>query len=217
MKWLFPISSILITPVCKMRSEHWLRCLYLFKDELSNCQKNGILFLGDSLTEEFHVSQYFPGFPIINRGISGDTIEGVIERIDISAIRLEPSKIFLMIGINDIGSDMTEKYIQLHYTRLLTLLQDNLPQSELYVLSLLPVRPEWGKSMPGQIKKINKFIHDASRKNTITFINLFASFIDSNGYLKENLTNDGLHLNSNGYDLWAKELMRYLQPEINND
>lgn len=65
---------------------------------------NPIVFLGDSITEKidwhelFHNSHY----DILNRGIGSDTISGVINRIN-TIINLKPSKVFLMIGINDIA------------------------------------------------------------------------------------------------------------------
>ncbi len=200
-----------------MRSEHWHYRLSLFKERLSNCPKNGILFLGDSITEEFSLHQYFPKFPVINSGISGDTIDGVIERLDISAIQLKPAKLFLMIGVNDIGSNIEASYIQSQYSELITLLQNNLPGIKLFVQSILPCRIEWGKQMIGQIKKNNQFIENICRKKNIQFINLYNFFIDLKDHLKEDLTRDGLHLNKNGYDLWAKQLKQSIQPETTNE
>lgn len=200
-----------------MRSEHWQQRLALFREELSTFPKNGIIFLGDSITEEFSLSHYFPGLPLINRGVSGDTIDGVIERMETSVSRLIPSKLFIMIGVNDVGSDMGQSYVQSQYTYLLSLVQNTLPQSKLYVQSVLPCSVEWGGSMPGQIKKINQSLQNICRKNDILFINLYDVFIDPSGYLKKNLTRDGLHLNKNGYDLWAKQVGKYILPETNND
>jgi lysophospholipase L1-like esterase len=217
MKWPYPISLTLIIPVCKMRSEHWQQRLALFKEEQSTSPINSIVFLGDSITEEFQLSKYFPGQPVINRGISGDTIDGVIGRLDISVIQLKPAKLFLMIGVNDIGSDMDSNYIQAKYTGLLSLIQTSLPQTELNIQSILPCAAEWGKPKINLIKEINLFVENMCQKQNLLFIKLYGAFIDSDGYLKKNMTPDGLHLNKNGYDLWAKMLIKYIQPEINND
>ena len=59
------------------------------------------LFLGDSLTEYGNWRELFPGLDIKNRGIAGDTTDGVLHRLD-GITALSPDKIFLMIGINDL-------------------------------------------------------------------------------------------------------------------
>jgi lysophospholipase L1-like esterase len=63
-----------------------------------------IVFLGDSITDFFRVNEFFPGVYVINRGISGDTTDGVLNRLAESVYELSPSKIFLMIGTNDLGN-----------------------------------------------------------------------------------------------------------------
>lgn len=63
---------------------------------------NPIVFLGDSITEKIDWRELFSYPNIVNRGIGSDTITGVNNRID-SIVKLRPSKVFLMIGINDIS------------------------------------------------------------------------------------------------------------------
>ena len=58
-----------------------------------------------SIAQRFDLEVFFPHWPGINRGISGDHIDGVIERLSNSAIELKPEKIFLLIGINDVGDE----------------------------------------------------------------------------------------------------------------
>jgi lysophospholipase L1-like esterase len=200
-----------------MRYEHWEERYKLFKSELSATPQNGILFLGDSITEEFPIEQYFPKLPLINRGIGGDSIDGVIERLELSAIKLRPAQLFLMIGINDIGEEQTVAYMRKKYIELFSLIQSGLPQTKFYVQSLLPCTKEWGQSMTDQVQVINKLLQKICREKSIPFIDLYARFIDSKNYLNESLSRDGLHINTNGYDLWAQIIGPLLQPETNND
>ncbi len=200
-----------------MRSEHWQQRYALFKEELSSVPKNGILFLGDSITEEFPLGTYFPDSPIINRGIGGDSIDGVIARLELSAIQPRPAKLFLMIGINDIGADQSVAYMRQKYIELFSLIQSGLPQTQFYVQSLLPCTEEWSKSMTDQVREINQFLQKICREKSIPFIDLYARFIDPKNYLNEGLSRDGLHINTNGYNLWAQIIGPLLQPETNND
>ena len=79
---------------------------YLYdRDELFETlpiDDNSIVFLGNSLINNFELAELFQNLKIKNRGISGDKIDGVINRLD-PIIRLKPNKIFIEIGINDLG------------------------------------------------------------------------------------------------------------------
>jgi lysophospholipase L1-like esterase len=200
-----------------MRSEHWQGRYDLFKSELSTALQKSILFLGDSITEEFPLEHYFPNLPVINRGIGGDSIDGVIERLELSAIKLRPDLLFLMIGINDIGADQSVAYMRQKYIELFSLIQSGLPQTKFYVQSLLPCTEEWGKSMTVQVREINQFLQKTCREKSIPFIDLYSRFIDQKNYLKESLSCDGLHINTNGYNLWAQIIGPLLQSQTADD
>ena len=72
--------------------------------------KGEIIFLGNSITDYCEWSELFQNSKIKNRGISGDVTDGVLERLD-EVTESKPSKIFLMIGINDLSRGKSEEYI----------------------------------------------------------------------------------------------------------
>ena len=57
--------------------------------------------LGDSHTEGIDWRELFPDVKILNRGISGDTSEGVLNRLE-EVIGRHSKIVFLMIGGNDL-------------------------------------------------------------------------------------------------------------------
>ena len=62
-----------------------------------------LVFIGDSLTQWFDWQRRFPDDAVMNLGISGETVEGLLSRRE--AIREKvhnPDIIFLMSGINDL-------------------------------------------------------------------------------------------------------------------
>ena len=77
-----------------------------------------IVFLGDSITEAGEDwNKYFNTQNIVNRGISGDTTEGVLARLS-EIYYYKPLAVFLLIGINDIFNtdspnrdNITPKYV----------------------------------------------------------------------------------------------------------
>ncbi len=58
-----------------------------------------MVFLGDSITEGKLWDERVPTLPTVNRGIGGDTVRGVLDRLD-SAI-VEPQAVSVLIGTND--------------------------------------------------------------------------------------------------------------------
>ena len=174
--------------------------------ENQDTPKRGYVFLGNSLTEGFDLEVYFPEWPAINRGIAADHIDGLLQRLDISALDLDPAKLFLMIGINDIGDRRSDEYLQEMFTILLKELQRGLRNTDFYVCSLLPASARWTNCPPQQIVTINAFLKELAAAKGMKFIDLHPLFLDENGYLRADLSTDGLHLNAQGYQIWAEQL-----------
>ena len=72
-----------------------------FKFYNKEVKKEGIVFVGDSLTENYNVYEYFKDYNVYNRGIGGDTTSGLLNRMKESIYDLEPKVVVLLIGIND--------------------------------------------------------------------------------------------------------------------
>ena len=74
--------------------------------ELLPVDSSSIVFLGNSITNgcEWHELLGMPN--VLNRGISGDIIPGLIERLD-PVIAGKPAKIFIMCGVNDLSHHLT--------------------------------------------------------------------------------------------------------------
>ena len=196
-----------------MRYEHWKKRYALFQDEPVSAPENAFLFLGDSITEEFPLNKFFPGWPTVNRGIKGDHIDGVIERIDISAIKLKPRCLFLMIGINDIGDRRSNAYMKNQYEKLFSLLLSELKKTQIFIQSLLPVGIERGLNALKQVKEINSYLFAYSHAHNLNFIELFNKYTGTNGFLDPKFSEDGLHLNQDGYGIWAQILLNIIHTD----
>ena len=67
-----------------------------------------VVCLGDSLTEGAYGGSYFealrrlrPDLELVNRGVGGDTVINLLERLDEDVLSLQPDGVFVMIGGND--------------------------------------------------------------------------------------------------------------------
>lgn len=176
--------------------------------------ENKIVFLGNSLTEGGQWDKYFPEAAPVNRGISGDNTEGILNRIDEIAGSY-PAQLFILAGINDISQNIPNKQIIKHYRYIIQRVKDQSPETAIYIQSLLPINNDFGhyKRLIGkekQIIKLNKELKKLASKEKIIFVNINPLYMDDQGKLDAQHTNDGLHLTETAYSIWVGELQKYI-------
>lgn len=173
-----------------------------------------IIMLGNSLTNGGEWHELLGNPNVKNRGISADVIQGVYDRLD-PIIKGKPKKIFLMIGVNDISHDLGADSIAEAYGKLIRHIRTQLPGTELYVQSCLPVNISFGMYR-GMIDKsddivaLNKLVQDMAPDLGFTWIDLYSRFDDGTGHMRRDLTNDGLHLLGPGYIVWRDAILPYI-------
>ena len=173
--------------------------------------KKMIIMLGDSLTAGQNWSQVFPELDIANLGINGDTWAGVWGRLT-EAAKLAPAKVFLMIGINDLLQGATPEEIIAGHLKIWAEIGQCLPQTTLYVLSLLPYVEA---ALPGLVPNIdiihlNRQLAEDAEKQGLTFIPLFDDLANEDQQLDLDYTTDGIHLTPAAYEIWSQKLKPYL-------
>jgi len=179
-------------------------------------KNNGIIFIGDSITDGGEWCTLFNNSSILNFGISGDGTEGVLARIDVAA-RLTPKKIFIMIGINDLAKGMSPDTIAKNIEKITDALKVRSPRTKVYLQSVLPVNASF-KMFDAHVSKgkeiiaLNALIKTICEEKGYTFIDLYSSFKQSDSELMNpKYTNDGLHLLGDGYLLWSSLIKHHLK------
>ncbi|KAA6435327.1 GDSL family lipase [Rufibacter glacialis] len=172
--------------------------------------RNAVVFLGNSITARGNWAQLLPGVPVANRGIGGDITHGVLARLD-SILAAKPSKIFLLIGINDLSRRFPEAVILQNYERLVRRVKQQSPKTRLYVQSVLPLRdemlkPDYLKGLNPAVTSLNTQLQTFTKKHKLTYINLHPVFADANGQLKKEYSLDGIHVTDGAYPVWVQYL-----------
>lgn len=189
-----------------------------FEIENANFSKGQIVFIGDSITDGYPLDNYFTDLPLAtyNRGIGGDVTSGVIRRLKTSLYDLAPTKIALMIGINDINSGRANDEIIANYTTILDGIKANLPSAAVFCESVLPMHSKvekWGIDLEArtqQIKDLNVRIKALAAEKGYVYVDLFPLFADENDRLIGEYTEDGLHPIAAGYQVWSAIIKPYL-------
>lgn len=177
--------------------------------EIMPNDSNEIIFLGNSIIDDCEWSELFGNKKIKNRGIRGDYIKGIIDRID-EIVESNPKKIFLMIGINDLASNRTVKQILFDSENLINLIKIKSPLTDIYIHSIIPTDNRISKKND-DIIRINEGLMNIAKKNKLIYINLFDLFKNDENKLDTTFTYDGLHLNGKAYLLWKKEIENHIK------
>lgn len=170
---------------------------------------NDIVFLGDSLIERCEWSEILENPHIKNRGISGDNLYGMLKRLaQVTASR--PKKIFVMIGINDVISNQKLEDIVRKYRLALAEIKQSSPRTEVYIQSVLPVNSRFNKPVDNHlIFRLNQELQVLAGQFNYQYIDLY-SFFTIDNELSYRYTNDGIHLNGEGYAVWKEIIKNYV-------
>ena len=171
---------------------------------LSQNTKYTTVMLGDSITDEGQWDELLDNPLVQNRGISGDTTDGVLERLD--SINKSIKQVFIMIGVNDImrGKEVDEVYS--NYLKIIKFFQDR--NIKVYIQSTLFIGERRAENFNIKVEDLDKRLEKYASENSITFINL-NPILAPNKILKKEFTFDDLHLNGTAYKLWAQEIRKY--------
>ena len=173
---------------------------------LSMNEKFTTMMLGDSITDEGLWDELLNNDTIQNRGISGDTTDGVLERLNPMGKNIE--KVFIMIGVNDIMRGKSVDEIYSNYLKIIQFFKEK--KIKIHIQSTLYIGESRKADFNPKVEELNKRLEKYASENKITFINLNPIFAP-NKVLKKEFTFDDLHLNGSAYKLWSQEIKLFLK------
>ena len=189
-----------------------LRASRLAKFESEPVVPGRVIFLGNSITQGGDWAKLTGDSTVINRGIGADITFGLRTRLA-DVTRRKPSKLFVLIGINDISKDIPDAVIAAQYRSLIDSVRAQSPATKIYVESILPLNPTV-RNFPQHYDKqarvvaTNRLLKQMARETRATYIDLWPIFVDRQNHLDASLTGDGLHLNAAGYERWVRYLKK---------
>ena len=117
---------------------------YQFLNE-NYAQHGQTVLFGDSITEIFNSYELFYAFSqttgqaVYNRGISGDTSDRLLERLECNALNINPKNLVILIGTNDIGIGLPPEYTLNNIKEILLRTQPLFPNTNIVLQAIYPV------------------------------------------------------------------------------
>lgn len=164
--------------------------------------KAKVVMVGDSVTAGGRWQEMFPGVDIVNRGVGGDTVTGVLRRAP-RIVDMAPKRIFLLIGINDVVSGNQPKDVLARYDRAVGILVSG--GAKVFVQSILACGERCDDEQRAREKAINAALPEIAERHGAVWVNLNGRMA-TGGRLKPQLTWDGIHLTGAGYAEWREVL-----------
>ena len=177
--------------------------------------KETTVFFGDSITELCPIEDLYAtytrktGVPIINRGISAETTDSMLKRIEKTVLVMKPKNLVMLMGINDIAAKVDNQQIVNNIKQMITLTKQQSPKTHIILQAVYPINKTDRESLFDKfqlrdrdnqtIDELNEMLESLAKEEKITFLNVNSYLMDKNKELKKEYTFDGLHPNMQGY------------------
>lgn len=181
-------------------------------DTIQDTKAEKIVFLGDSITEGLSIYGFFPetniiGINSLNTILAEDQVAPVVS--------INPSKLFILLGINDIWEgDSVDGFIE-RYSSLISDIKGKTKNCDIYVESIFPVSEFAMETNPAIsniiIDDANEKIKTITKKLGIKYIDVNSVLKDEKGNLKSEYSNDGVHIINYYYPIWTDILASYMK------
>jgi len=195
-----------------MRRADWFRNLWNerrsdFEKQVDQDQKS-VVFFGDSITQGWdnRLTASFPDMKVANRGISGDTTRGMLNRFQDDVLDLHPTGLVMLMGTNDLEEGAEPEVIARNISKIVDMAKDH-DGAMPVVLCLVMPSSESRNRPSAKIKQVNQLCLDLAKLHPqIMVLDTWSLFAGPDGDAKEEEFPDLLHPNAAGYAKWAAAL-----------
>lgn len=186
-------------------------------------QKNGVVFLGDSIFEMYDLDKYFQGRDYINRGISSNESADVLARLQTNVIDIAPKIVILHVGANDLGHKVASETYLTNMNTIISTITTQLPDCTLFVDSIYPTirldnfnsrnltKHRDNTAIANLNSKLNNICKKYEATNNVKFITSTYNYLFEGKGMNKTCTIDGLHLSGYGYRIISREIGKHIQ------
>ncbi|MDE6723052.1 MAG: hypothetical protein K2J55_02535, partial [Eubacterium sp.] len=154
------------------------------------------------------------GTPVYNRGISGDTSDRLLERLEKTVLNIKPKNIVLLIGTNDLGVGADTDFAAENVEKIIEQSKKRCKNINIILESVYPINTKinrQGRRKNRDILLLNEKLKAVAKKQKIEFVDLTNKLSDKKGMFNAEYTYDGLHANAMAYEIITKAVLPLLK------
>jgi lysophospholipase L1-like esterase len=184
-------------------------------DHQTKPPRDGVLLVGSSSMRLWKsASRDFPGLPVLNRGFGGSQVREVTAFADRIVLPYHPRVILFYCGSNDVFGGRPVSAVATDTEAFIRWVHAALPATRIIYISMAPNPARWHlKSTWLELNARMKAI--AATDPQVTFVDVWSAMLDAAGQPRPELfVEDRLHMNEQGYAIWARILRPVVEREF---
>ncbi|MEY8780746.1 GDSL-type esterase/lipase family protein [Allomuricauda sp. XS_ASV26] len=179
-------------------------------DSLWDSSKPTIIFTGSSSIRLWKdLQERFPEHQVLNTGFGGSQFSDLELYLDELILNYDPVKVFIYEGDNDIFERKSPRKVIKKAEGILRTLRQEKPNMEIVLISAKPSISRW--KFRGKYRRLNRKLNKLAAENSgIDFVDVWHPMLDKKKVKQDIFIEDGLHMNSKGYDIWYNAIKDYI-------
>jgi lysophospholipase L1-like esterase len=176
-------------------------------DKTNPPPQHALLFVGSSSIRMWKtLAADFPGQPVINRGFGGSQIADSTAFAGRIIVPYKPRMVLLYAGDNDIAAGKSPETVAADYRAFVKKIELELPETRIAFISIKPSLARW--KLVDKMREANALVKEfAATDRRQVFIDVFSPMLGPDGEPRRELfAPDGLHMNHQGYAIWAERI-----------
>jgi len=141
---------------------------------------------------------------VVNKGVNGDSTDGMLERFDRSVAREEPDYVILWAGMNDLYAGASPEQVAGNIAGLIERIR--LIGAEPVVCAVTPV--EGSPNFNERIRALKALIREHCEAEELPYVDLYTAMANPEQRLDTRYSDDGVHLSQEGYTVVAHTIYR---------
>lgn len=144
-----------------------------------------------------------PRVEFLNRGVVGELTEDMLDRFDRDVVEAEPDFVIILGGSNDLGWGVEPQPVTWN---LVEMYREAVRHGIRPIACTVPSVLGFDVGIPPRLV-LNRLIKEYSAEHGQVCVDLFTATCDSStGRLRKECSNDGLHMNTRGYEAIAEAI-----------
>lgn len=193
------------------RLEEEVRSIEQRYDTIWDSSTETVVFTGSSSIRLWEgLEDLFPNHQIVNTGFGGSQASDLLVYSDKLILKYQPQKIFIYEGDNDIFERKSPSNVIRTTKKIIKLIKQNNEESSIVLISAKPSLVRW--HLKRKYKVLNRKLKKLAENDpSVAYANVWDTMLEGQELNKSLFIEDGLHMNTNGYDLWYQVIREHLK------